>query len=282
MLTDSSAAEYWPSIDVKGLNLAFTSTSQRPPRISLKDLRTGKESELPSIGLPAEYPKISPDGKRIAYTVVRQNSAALYIAPVGSAQPEKVSMDCDWAWGWSPDGKYLLCKVGIQRRVRLLEISSGTASELLEDPDGQVFQASFSPDGRWITFLCSGHLYIAAFRGPGSIEKQHWITVANSGHFDDKPRFSPDGNLLYFISDRDGQPCLWAQRLDVYAKTPQDDPWPVYHLHAARRSLLNVGAAFLDFAVAPHSLILPLDELSGNVWMIERTHQVQPRTASQQ
>src|SRR5262249_11001569 len=118
-------------------------------------------------------------------------------------------------------------------------------------------------------FMGSGQLYVAPFRGPGSIEKQRWIRVASNG---DKPRFSPDGNLLYFISDRDGQRCLWAQRLDPYTKTPRGDPWPVYHFHAARRSLLNVGAAFVEIAVAPHRLIFPLDELTGNMWMIERKH----------
>jgi len=130
-----------------------------------------------------------------------------------------------------------------------------------------VFQASFSPDGRWITFLCSEYLYVAPFRGPGRIEKKHWISVG--GHFDDKPRFSTDGNLLYFTSDRDGQRCLWAQRLDPSVKTPQGGPWPVYHFHGARRSLLNVGAAFTEIAVAPHRLIFPLDDLTGDVWMIE-------------
>jgi Tol biopolymer transport system component/DNA-binding winged helix-turn-helix (wHTH) protein len=269
MLTDSSAAEYWPSVDTKGTRLAFTSTGRRLPGISLKDLETGKESQLPPIGLPTEYPKISPDGQHIAYTVTRQNGPVLHITQVGSALPEKVSEDCGWVWGWSPDGRYLLCKWGVQRRVRVLEIGTGTVSELLEDPNGHVFQANFSPDGRWITFLCSGELYIVPFRGPGSIAKQHWIKVVSGGHFDDKPRLSPDGNLLYFTSDRDGRRCLWAQRLDPYAKTPTDDPWPVYHFHAARRSLLNVGSAFVDIAVAPHGLIFPLDELTGNVWMIE-------------
>ena len=77
----------------------FTSTGQGSPGISLKDLETGKQSELPPSGLPAQYPKISPDGKRIAYAVARQNGPVLHIAQVGSAQPEMVSEACVSALG---------------------------------------------------------------------------------------------------------------------------------------------------------------------------------------
>jgi eukaryotic-like serine/threonine-protein kinase len=268
LLTESSAAEYWPSVDSAGTRLAFTATGLRPPGIRLRDLETGKEQELPPIGLPAQHPKISPDGRRVAYTVGHQKGPELHIVAEGSAQPERISQDCDWAWGWSPDGRYLLCKWGAQRIVRLLEAGSGKVSELLEDADADLWQASFSPDGRWITFGSQEGLYIAPFHGPGSIPKPRWIKVARSGLLDDKPRFSPDGNLLYFSSDRDGQRCLWAQRLDPDAKTPKGDPAPVFHFHTARRSLLNVGSAFVEIAVMPHRLIFPLDEVTGNIWMI--------------
>ena len=43
-------------------------------------------------------------------------------------------------------------------------------------------------------------------------------TVAEDG---DAPAWSPDANLLYFWSSRDGSPCLWAQRLDPLTKTAE-------------------------------------------------------------
>ena len=38
-----------------------------------------------------------------------------------------------------------------------------------------------------------------------------------------KPFWSPDGNLLYFLSSRDGFLCLWAQWLDPSTKHPLGD-----------------------------------------------------------
>jgi len=43
--------------------------------------------------------------------------------------------------------------------------------------------------------------------------------------------WSPDGNLLYFISERDGFVCLWAQRLDPATKHPQGAAFPIRHFH---------------------------------------------------
>jgi hypothetical protein len=46
------------------------------------------------------------------------------------------------------------------------------------------------------------------------------------------PRWSPDGALLYFLSERDGFRCLWAQRLEPTAKTPFGPAVPVHHFHS--------------------------------------------------
>ena len=55
----------------------------------------------------------------------------------------------------------------------------------------------------------------------------------------DKPRWSPDGNLLYYISEADGFRCIRARRLDPATKRPIGQPLDVYHSHSARRSLMN-------------------------------------------
>ena len=61
-------------------------------------------------------------------------------------------------------------------------------------------------------------LYIAPLQ-EGATPESEWRAITSGEFSDDKPRFSPDGNLLYFTSNRDGFVCLWAQRLDP-AKKP--------------------------------------------------------------
>ena len=39
------------------------------------------------------------------------------------------------------------------------------------------------------------------------------------------PIWSPDGNLLYFLSERDGFRCIWGQKLDPASKRPLGAPF---------------------------------------------------------
>ena len=95
---------------------------------------------------------------------------------------------------------------------------------------------------------------------------EEWIPVTDGRQFEDLPRWSPDGNLLYFTSHRDGFRCLWAQRLDPGSKRPRGDAFPVYHLHSARLSLMNVHLGDQEIPVARDKLVFTLGELTGNIW----------------
>jgi hypothetical protein len=53
--------------------------------------------------------------------------------------------------------------------------------------------------------------------------------------------WSPDGALLYFLSEREGFRCILAQRLDPATKRLLGEAFPVRHFHTARRSLMTIG-----------------------------------------
>jgi hypothetical protein len=74
--------------------------------------------------------------------------------------------------------------------------------------------------------------------------------------------------LLYFLSERDGFRCIWAQRLHSSTKQPLGPLLPVYHFHSPRRSLLNVGdSGVVGLGVARDKLVFTLGERTGNIWM---------------
>jgi hypothetical protein len=97
-----------------------------------------------------------------------------------------------------------------------------------------------------------------------------WIAIDHPGRWDDKPRWSPSGNLLYFISDRDGYLCLWAQRFAGLAKKLVGVPFPVHHFHSARLAMANLDTGLLEIAVAQDKIIVGLGGLTGNVWALKR------------
>ena len=109
-------------------------------------------------------------------------------------------------------------------------------------------------------------LWIAPFRD-GSLPAAHeWVGVTSGEHWDDKPRWSPDGNLMYFTSLRDGFHCLWAQRLRPDTKEPTGPPFAVKHFHGARLSMTNTGFIALEVAIARDQIFINLGELTGNIW----------------
>jgi hypothetical protein len=142
-------------------------------------------------------------------------------------------------------------------------------------PGQQVFAPRFSPDGRWVVFhAVSGPvnrtIYVARLREGTPLDKKDWMAVTDGSTLDREPVWGPDGRLIYFLSERDGSRCVWAQYLDHETKKVQGGPFPVYHSHLARRSLGNVpNTAQIGLSVAPGKLVLALNELTGTIWMAE-------------
>jgi hypothetical protein len=101
-------------------------------------------------------------------------------------------------------------------------------------------------------------------------EKGNWIAIDHPNRWDDKPRWSPDGNVVYFVSDRDGQFCLWAQRLENCTKQPVGMPFALYHFHNSRLAMDNVGTSFLEIDVARDKIVMGLGGLTGNIWSLRR------------
>jgi eukaryotic-like serine/threonine-protein kinase len=154
--------------------------------------------------------------------------------------------------------------------LHLLDLATGKKTLLLEHPTSALFQGNFSPDGRWITFVAAMpgcRVFIVPFRGEALIPEREWNAVSNGSSWDDKPRWSPDGNLLYFTSDRDGFVCLWAQRLNPATKRPIGAPFVIYHVHLARRSMANVGHGPLEISVPRDKIVFNMADLTGNIWM---------------
>src|SRR5262249_8241887 len=175
---------------------------------------------------------------------------------------------------WAPDGETMLYHWAEPRRVGAFDLTSRKKTDLLVHLTYNLYQPHFSLDGQWVTFLAltaprHRRLYIVPFRGERPIPEALWIPITTGEYSDDKPRFSPNGNLLYFTSDRDGFMCLWAQPLEPQSKRPVGRPFAVHHFHNGRLSMQNLQIADLEISVAVDKIVFTLAELTGNIWMAE-------------
>ncbi len=105
--------------------------------------------------------------------------------------------------------------------------------------------------------------------GKTAAAKPDWISVTEPGTWVNKPRWSPNGNLLYYISDRDGFTCVWVNRLNPMTKQPVGAPKALMHFHASSSSLDT--AYGLELSVADDKLVLDIGDSSGNIWLAPPT-----------
>ena len=279
-LTTSTADDRSPSLSSDGKKMAFLSTRSGNFDLWMKDIETGRESNLTASPEDEGRPIISADGSKVAY---RGGPARdIYVVPASGGMARNVCEGCGGALShWSRSGERLILfgrappETGFRRQVAMLTLSSSEVTGLAVD-ELPLADPRFSPDGNWFAFHTLSaardrrQVFIAPVRTADlPIKRDEWIAVTDGSGSDGRVAWSPDGNLLYFLSDRDGFRCIWAQSLDPEAKKPVGSAFGVYHAHQRRRSMMNVNPGAISLSVARDKLAISMREITGNIWMME-------------
>ena len=148
---------------------------------------------------------------------------------------------------------------------------SGRSSSWLRHPTWNLHQPQLSPDGAWVAFYASlaperSRIYVARFRKNSPSPPAEWIAITGEEFLETTPLWSPDGNRLYFGSNRDDFQCIWSVALDPAAKRPAGPPAAVAHFHQAVQQMGNVGLSRRGMSVARDRIVFPLVERTGNLW----------------
>lgn len=182
-----------------------------------------------SSGYDAEA-TISPDGKTIVWTSVKDGDLDLYTMNLDGTNVRRLTNDVGYDGGafFSPDSKRIVYRAAhptdpvevakyrellAQRLVEpgQLEIfvinADGSSKKQVTSNGASNFSPYFHPDGKRIIFSSnletrgeggrpSFHLYLVQDDGTG-VER-----LTTEGHFNSFPMFSPDGKRLVWVSDR--------------------------------------------------------------------------------
>ena len=209
-----------PSPDGKFLSFVDWSTGD----LALRALETGHtRSIVKTRGDVSEFAYrsvFSPDGKQVAYGFFDGEQYDLRLVGIDGSAPRTIfrrteSLDVIPA-AWSPDGTQILAAVRLKDRtsqIALVNAATG-ATRILKTLGWQYpSQLAFSPDGRYVAYDfarddLSTKRDIAVLAADGESETP---IAAHNGN-DRVLGWSPDGRL-FFSSDRDGTPAVWAVRV---------------------------------------------------------------------
>jgi Tol biopolymer transport system component/tRNA A-37 threonylcarbamoyl transferase component Bud32 len=265
-----------PAIASGDQKLVYVSSKSGQSEVYSLHLDTGRENKLTESVIPKLEPLPNRTGTKVAYLEHSAPPALFMISLRPEGQPvlaRKICDGCSTPSDWTRDEASLLISRMTRTRMGAVLVQSGSpqVTEVLSHADRSVWHPTFSADERWILFEATdgvhSGIYVAPYRGR-AIRDEEWIQVTDAGSWDDKPRWAPADELVYYTSDRDGFRCVWAQRLDRITRQPVGSAIAVYHAHNSRRSLLNVDLAWLDLAVARDQLLFNMTERTGNIWML--------------
>jgi len=101
------------------------------------------------------------------------------------------------------------------------------------------------------------------------IPQADWLPITDGKTLVDKPRFSPDGKLIYFTLDAEGSRSIQAVRFDPGKGRPIGEPFLVYDFRSPRLSMMPVNLGALEISVAQDKIVTLLAESNFNIWMTE-------------
>jgi hypothetical protein len=93
---------------------------------------------------------------------------------------------------------------------------------------------------------------------------REWTPITEGKYWDDKPRWSPDGRTLYFISSRAGFFNVWGIRFDPDKGQPVGEPFRVTAFENPGQMIYPVMTD-LEMALAENRLVLPIMQVSGSI-----------------
>lgn len=252
-----------PSVSADGRRILF----RRKGGVWIQDTGSRRETELKIPAQPHAPAVISPDGTRVLYA----HGEHLFSAPVAGGEPQRVCQHCWEPESWSADGARILYRN--RGGIALAYTASCEKRDILRYPRNDLRAARFSPDGRWIAVHMrrrgSGgrRVWIAPYREGPSPDEGEWIAVTGEDVDSRNPCWSADGNVIYYIAERDGFRCIWGQRLERGTRRLQGEPFAVRHFHQSRYALTdprNPGES--SMAAARDRLVFTMFETTGNVW----------------
>jgi Tol biopolymer transport system component len=213
-----------------GTQIAYLSNESGTSQIHLLTVATGATRQLTRHDHPVWDPQWSPDGTRLLFLSDPGWQERNEVWEVAVKDGKATRLLADGAVimrnaRWSPDGKTILLETN----------ASGQFDLAVWKPDDRVLRpfiaqpasradGQWSPDGKWVSFLSGGSVWIAGAAG----EDPHAAISTGLGGSVTSARWSRDSGSIAFITDLQGN---W----DVGVYSVADKTWRLSRRNPGKR-----------------------------------------------
>ena len=184
--------------------------------------RSGEVEEVVLTGREYMTPRLSPDGSRVAMSVVEGANIDVWVLELarGAFTRRTTHPGEDFYPVWNSDGTVMAfaSEIGedqgeVGPAIASMPVSGDQAQQLFSSPEigSWDFPGSFSPDDEWLSFTARRSGRAAdAFILPMS-EPRDPIELAATPANERAPMFSPNGHWVAYVSDESGRDEIYAR-----------------------------------------------------------------------
>jgi serine/threonine-protein kinase len=177
--------------------------------------RDGEEQLLPAPPRMYQFPRVAPDGRRIAVSIADQESQIwVYDASRDTLNRLTFEGNANQLMVWSPDGRRIAFRSYREGHFNLsMQAGDGSSAvESLSSPsENNVAPSSFSPDGQLLAFMEQTpetwrDIWVL------NLADRKALPFLKTPNEESAPRFSPNGQWLAYSSDESGRREIYVQR----------------------------------------------------------------------
>ncbi|MDQ6831721.1 MAG: protease, partial [Gemmatimonadota bacterium] len=206
-----------PSVSAAHIAFAYANN------IWVVDRAGGVARQLTTFQGQTESPKLSPDGRWVAFSAEYGGNMDAYVVAVEGGEPRRLTWHPgpDIVQGWTPDGKSIVFST-----TRASDAPSGMprfftvpAAGGIEEPMAmpRAYQGKISPDGKRLAYRMNNSWDEERRNYRGGQNRAIWILdlatyETTSPPWTDSKDMDPVwvGDAVYFLSDRDGVSNVWS------------------------------------------------------------------------
>jgi tricorn protease len=163
-----------------------------------------------SSGAHDKWPSWSPDGSQIAFISDKSGEEELYLVPQDGSKPaEQITQGGSamrYAPEWAHDGKRIAFS-DKDGKLYVLTLADRKLVEIADSPRGQIRDYAWSTRGNFLAFsMANENQFLSVFVWNAADGQLHRVTDQSFNSYN--PAWDPQGNYLYFLSDREFTPQL--------------------------------------------------------------------------